>query len=336
MVRKKTRNILIIVACVILILAGAWYLARAPEGYAGPVVSLTIGMPPIEYSALIYIADDRHYFSDNGLDVTIKKYDAGLYAVNGLLAGETDMALATEYVLAGKSLDNASVTALGNIDAFENIFFIARKDRGISTPADLKGKKIGVPRQTSAEFFLGRYLNLHGISLDEVTIVDQKPQQLKDALMNKDVDAVVIWEPFATPITDQLGENASAWPAQSGQYAYWLVISNRSWAADHPSTIERFWRALLLAEAYAQSDPAGARAIVVKKTGYDPVLLEKVWPREHFTLSLDQGLILAMEDESRWMMKNNLTSARQMPNYLDYLDGKGLGSVRPGAVSIIR
>ena len=57
--------------------------------------------------------------------------------------------------------------------------------------SDLKGKRIGLPRQTSAEFYLGRYLQLNGINLDDVTLIDLKPTQVEESLTKGDVDAVL-------------------------------------------------------------------------------------------------------------------------------------------------
>jgi NitT/TauT family transport system substrate-binding protein len=51
-------------------------------------------------------------------------------------------------------------------------------------------------------------------------------------------------------------------------------------------------------------------------------------------LTLDQSLILAMEDEARWMISNNLTTEKTVPNFLDYIYAYGLKSVKPAAVTI--
>ena len=37
---------------------------------------------------------------------------------------------------------------------------VARRDRGIKNPEDLKGKIVGVPKTTIAEFFLNNFLSL--------------------------------------------------------------------------------------------------------------------------------------------------------------------------------
>jgi NitT/TauT family transport system substrate-binding protein len=44
-----------------------------------------------------------------------------------------------------------------------------------------------------------------------------------------------------------------------------------------------------------------------------------VWSQNQFSLSLDQSLIVAMEDEARWMIKNSLTGEKQVPDFADYI-----------------
>jgi len=62
--------------------------------------------------------------------------------------------------------------------------------------------------------------------------------------------------------------------------------------------------------------------------------METVWFQNQFSLSLDQSLILAMEDEARWMISNSLTTEKTVPNFLDYIYPDGLSAVKPGAVRI--
>jgi hypothetical protein len=63
--------------------------------------------------------------------------------------------------------------------------------------------------------------------------------------------------------------------------------------------------------------------------------MEKIWPEHRFSLTLDQSLIVAMEDETRWMMKNNLTNKSVMPNYFDYIYTNGMSTVKPESMNII-
>jgi NitT/TauT family transport system substrate-binding protein len=61
-----------------------------------------------------------------------------------------------------------------------------------------------------------------------------------------------------------------------------------------------------------------------------------IWPEHQFSLTLDQGLVAAMEDETRWMIANNLTAATQVPDFLNYIYLDGLEAIKPEAVNIIR
>ena len=68
----------------------------------------------------------------------------------------------------------------------------------------------------------------------------------------------------------------------------------------------------------------------------DPGYMDTVWQQNQFSLTLDQSLILAMEDEARWMITNNLTNATAVPDSGSIIYTDGLESVRPGSVNIIR
>jgi NitT/TauT family transport system substrate-binding protein len=63
--------------------------------------------------------------------------------------------------------------------------------------------------------------------------------------------------------------------------------------------------------------------------------LTELWPSYRFNVALDQSLILALEDETRWAIKSKLTGRTDTPNYLDYIYLGGLQSVAPSAVTII-
>jgi ABC-type nitrate/sulfonate/bicarbonate transport system substrate-binding protein len=210
---KMNKYIIIaIIAAVTVVLGAAFVLwPRAPKGYSGKTESITIGSPLNESSALIYIAEDQHFFTGNGLNVTVRDYDFGALALNGMLRGEADIALATEFPLVVKAFQKEKVLTIGSIGKFEFVYLIGRKDRGIEKISDLKGKKVGTARQTIAEFYLGRYLNLHGMNFEEITFVDvQKSGQGADAIVNGDIDAIVAQQPRVTSIESVWAPMASS------------------------------------------------------------------------------------------------------------------------------
>jgi NitT/TauT family transport system substrate-binding protein len=327
-----------IFAIFILVLAilGISIISQQKGNFSGSVEEITLGAPALETNALVYVAEDQGYFKKNGLNVTLKKYDSGGAAVPGLLKNETDLALASEFVVVNTILKKGEVRTLGSIDKFENMFVVARKDRGIEKITDLRNRTIGVPEGTIADFYLGRYLNLHNMKLSDVTFVNIRPDHSAEALAAGNVDAVVTWHPYLDRISDRYADQLVVWPIQSSQLTYWNVVSRTDLADSHQDTIDRFLRSITQASEFTTNQPQETKKIVQNELNYTDEYMTVIWPDHQFALSLDQSLILAMEDEGRWMIENNLTSEKTIPDFRGYTYTKGLEEVKPESVNIIR
>ncbi|MGD0951243.1 MAG: ABC transporter substrate-binding protein [Methanotrichaceae archaeon] len=183
---------------------------------------------------------------------------------------------------------------IGCIDKFQTTYIIGRKDRGIVNVSDLKGKKIGVHRGGGiGEFYLGRFLDLHGISMQNVTLVDIPPSQWVQAITNGSVDALV-GGAYIDQIQKRLGSNIVLWPAQSNQSGYWVMSCRGGWAASHPEQITRLLKSLDQAEVYTINHPDVVKAIVQKRMNYTERYMAIAWPDHQFSLSLDQSVALAI------------------------------------------
>ncbi len=299
-------------------------------------IAIDIGIDNSPVNSLIIVAKEQGYFREQGLDVTLRSYASGLNAVDALLAGEVDVATASEFVLAGKALQGESIRALASISSVRHIFLCCRKDRGIEQPSDLTGKRIGVPMNTAAEFFLGHYLYLNGLSISDVTMININPDQTAAVLASGDMDAVVAWQPNVMAVERLLGDAVTIWPAQSDRPLYALTISRTGLIEAYPDVVESYLRALKKAEGAARKSPADSMDLTAAYLGIEEADMEVLWPLNTFLLTLDQGLILALEDEARWMMNNNPATKGIMPEFLDYIYADGLKEIKPEAVDIIR
>jgi ABC-type nitrate/sulfonate/bicarbonate transport system substrate-binding protein len=337
---KVNKTILFVILAGIIVVLGAFFVLRPRifEGYSGKMESITIGYPKFESVALFWIAEDQGFLIRNGLNVISRKYDAGVAALDGMLKGEADIAVGVaEFPLVGRVFRKEKIRILGNIDKAEFIYLVGRKDRGIEKVPDLKGKRVGTTLGTVAHFHLGRFLNLHGMTMQDITLVDVKtPEEWVNAVVNGDIDAIATAQPYVNSIQKRLGVNGVAWSAQSSQPLYGLIISKDEWITRHPEPVRRFLKSLAQAEEYTVRNPAGAKAIVQKQLNLDAQYMETVWSQNQFSLLLDQALILTMEDEARWMIRNNLTGEGTIPDFTNYIYLDGLKAVKPEAVSIIR
>lgn len=324
-----------VVFAVTLVVSGAWPFPNSGTTYSDSAEPITIGVTPYEYSALTFIAEDQGYFAGNGLSVTIRNFNTTLAALKGLENDETDISSSSEYTLLPEAFKKENISVIGCIDKYQTIYLISRKDRGIENASDLKGKKIGLTRKGQVEFSLGRFLDLHGMSIHDVTLVDLLPSQYVDALANGSIDSLVAVDSFIDQSKEKLGSNLILWSAQSSQSGYFVIVCRNNWASSHSEQINRFLKSLVQAEEYTINHPAEAKAIVQKRLNYTDASIAAIWPNHRFSLTLDQSLIAAMEDEGRWMIANNLTSEKKIPNFRNYVNTKGLEVVNPEAVNII-
>jgi NitT/TauT family transport system substrate-binding protein len=327
------------IALVLIVFFGAALATGScsPRADTGAMESLTIALVPTEINALLYIAEAQDHFAANGLQVTLKEdYESGAAAATAMLNGEAEIASAAEFPIVRQVFNGKDIINFGTIARYENTYMIWRTDSGIEAVEDLKGKKIGVTLQTISAFYLGRTLDLNGMNIHQVTIVDVKAADAEKALVNNEVDAVVTWEPWVNQINERMGMEVTTTAVQSSQYAYWNLVATTDWIKGHPDAIKRLIVSLAQAEDYVASHRAEAKEIVGKRMNFDDAYLEMIWKRYQFSLSLDQSLILAMEDEARWMIVNDLTTETEVPDFLDYIYADGLEAIKPEAVNIIR
>jgi NitT/TauT family transport system substrate-binding protein len=323
-----------LVPALIALVLSSWSCSKGD--YPGKVESINFGTVPVAAATLIYIAQDQQFFAANGLSVNIKDYNTGTATTEALLKGGLDFAWVAEFPFVHRAFAKEQISIIAVVGRFSEQYLFGRKDRGINTVADLKGKKIGIPRNTIAEFYLGRFLELNGMNIRDVSVVDVPPPKSMEAITSGSIDGVIVWEPYSSQIRTQLTDRIVALPVQSNQPGYGAITGRNDWIKGHPEIVNRFLKSLAQAEDYLTSNPAAAKAIVRKRLNYDDIFTETIWSENQFSVSLDQSLILAMEDEARWMIKNNLTTEKHIPDFTNYIYLDGLKAIKPEAVNIIR
>jgi NitT/TauT family transport system substrate-binding protein len=302
--------------------------------HSAPLETIRIAAPPLEQNALFYVADEKRFFIDQGLRIVMKDYDSGVTAINGMLAGEAEMAQAAEFPFVRTVFEKTKIRLITCTDRFENDYLVGRKERGIKGIADLKGKRIGVALHTINEFYLGRFLAMNGIDTRRVTLVDLKPAQYVTAMAGGDVDAIIAWEPYVDRIKKDVS-GIVVWPAQSSQAAYGVLMCATEWLNNHSETVQRLLKSLRKGEEHLVRHEDEAKAIVRKRLNYSESYLASVWPKHQFSLFLDQTLIVAMKDEAQWMINNRLTGETGLPDFADYVFTDALKAVKPEGVKVI-
>lgn len=284
----------------------------------------------------IIAAREKGYFANEGILVLIQSYSSGKAAMEAVLQGRANMGTVADIPVMFAGLDQRSVSVLATIFRTDKDHgIVGRRDRGIVEPADLKGKRIGVTLSTSGHFTLSAFLNRQKLSAKDVTMVNYKPEEFADAIERGDVDAVASWEPFLATMLNRLGSNGVAFYGKDVYESLYNMVAMRSYIGNHPETIKKVLRALDQGSKFCNDEQDAARKLLNSVGSIKTKNQKAEWAAYHFEVELDQGLLLALEDQARWAIKNKLTSKKDVPNYLDYVYLDGMGAVKPAAVTII-
>jgi len=333
---KKTISILVAVVMVVATVVGAG--CASVEKPAGPLEKVTIGISATSLlPSLVHIAEEKGYFLEEGIDVEIKGYPTGKAALAATFNGEVDMAAVGDTPIVTNSFERNDFAVLVTIlDSAQHAKALARKDRNISTPQDLVGKKVATTIGTTAHFFLVTFFALNRIDTSDVEIVNLKPGEMVEAIVDGDVDAIFAWEPNILKSQKSLGDNAIVLPSDVGYLQTFNLTTKNDFIENHPESIRKIIKALAKAEEFTKDNREESVDIIASHLGADREDIDKLWDGYRFKISLSQSLILTLEDVARWSMQNNLTDETEIPNYLDYIYMDALEEIKPEAITIIR
>jgi len=330
----KAQEIFIGITIIVVLGSSIGGCQKQPEKYTGPVKKITVAAAEYDTGALIYVAEDQRFFEENGLDVTINGYASGKACADALINGEADIATSAGFVFVSNSFDYTDLRVFGTVATKQIKELVTRKDRGITAINDLVGKKIAVKEKSGAEFQLGVFLVLNGISQEDVELVYLKPSEMLDAILNEDVDAVFVWDPYLYDIKKELGKDVVSW--FGAEDFYFVLLTKEDWIKNNPAAAERFMKSMVEAEDYVKDNSEEAKEFVRNRFDYESDYIDYSWPKQEFTVILEQAMLITLEDQARWRIANNLTDKTEVPNYLDYIYMDALEEVKPEAIGIIR
>lgn len=291
-------------------------------------ITIAVAIQPL--SAPVYVAHEMGFFKEEGLDVAIESHVLGKDALASVLNGTAQFGTAAETPLMFAGLKGEKISIIATIaDSNQYQKIVARKDRGISGPRDLIGKRICMTAGTTTEYHLDTLLAYYGIADGRMQKVAMKPEEMPVALAKGDIDAAVAWPPYTEKMLKLLGNNALMIEDDKIYSIYWNIVSAREFAQTHPETVIKLLRALARAERYINGNTASVSTLMAKT-----ITSEKFMMAEYnFDLYQGQNLLLSMEDQARWAIKMRLTGLKSVPNFLPLFYVQGVKAVAPEALS---
>ena len=337
--RKSITWIWIVVVIITLgLVVGAYFWWPQEEL---PVETIILGVETSMLTSAVWVAEDKGYFEEERLEVRIEEFDSGKSALATILKeGNLDMVTVAQTPVMFNSFTRSDYAIIaGMVSSEDDVKVLARQDKGIQNPPDLKGKKVGITMGSTGHFFLGLFLTHSGLSLSDVEIIDLSPFKLPEALAGGRVDAICVWEPHISNAKRLLGNKSVVLEPRGGAEIFredFYFVADKGFIEDNPEALKKYLRAIEKGEEFIRKNQEEATNIVSQRLEIDKEAIVSIWDSFRFRLFLDQSVLMTLEDEARWAIKNNLTTATEIPVYLDYIYMNSLEEVKPEAVTIIK
>ena len=229
-------------------------------------VSLALDWFPNSNHAGFYMALERGYYLDEGLEVDIFVPANPEDVLKTVGAGRDDFGISyqAEVLLArGEGVPVKSIAAMVQ-HPLNSIMVL--EESGITRPGDLAGKKVGITGIPFEEALFSAMLEYDGISPDDVTLVNVG-FDLVPALIGKKVDAIVgaYWT-HESIVMELLGFSVNVLRMEEWgvpDFYELVLVASEDTVSEDPDVVQRFLRATAKGFADAIADPQGAVDILV-------------------------------------------------------------------------
>lgn len=257
---KRTLFILITVT----LLIASCSPAPVPAAVVLEKVSLPVGYIPNVQFAPLYVAIEKGYYREAGLDVAIDySFETDAMALVG--ANQLKFAMISgEQVLLARAQQLPVVYTLAWYEDYP-VGIAALKSSGISKPEDLRGKRIGVPVLSGASYIgLRALLAAGGLTEKDVTL-DVIGFNQVEALAAGQEDAVVVYI-----ANEPVQLNARGFEVNIIKVADYLhlvsngLVTNESTIRDEPDLVRRMTTATIKGIEFAAANPEETYEICLK------------------------------------------------------------------------
>ena len=233
---------------------------------AGQMQNITIGLMPDVDSIPFIIAQEKGYFKEEGLTVTLKQFKSAMERDSALQSGNLDGAisdmLAEAFAKAG-GFDTV-ITSLST----GSYKMVAGKNETVTSIQDLKGKDVAISKNTIIEYVTDRITAQGGLPANDINkvVIPQIPARL-EMLQNGKIAAATLPEPLATVAikngaklvnsSDQLGINPGV-----------LIFTTKA-VTEKEKEIQAMYRAYSKAIEYLAKEPRENYIdLIVEKGGF--------------------------------------------------------------------
>ena len=282
-------------------------------------VTVMLDWYPNAVHSFLYVAEEKGYFKEEGLDVKLQFPANPTDPLNLAAAGKITLGFYYQPdIVMARANEEVPVKSVGAIVRSPLNRLIALKESGITRPKDLEGKTVGFSGTPLSELTLKKMIEHDGGNPDNVKIVDVG-FELNSSLISKKADAVIgAYINHEVPLLQEKGYDVvDIDPADYGVPSYYeltAVTGDQTWEKDSES-IKAFWRAATKGFEYTKNNPDESLQILLNhqdqanfpleesvETKSLDILLPKMESEDGFGSQTKQS----WQDVADWLKENEM------------------------------
>jgi NitT/TauT family transport system substrate-binding protein len=242
------------------------------SGSSAAGTSIVVGALPVIDTAGLQVALKQGFFTQAGLNVTVKSVTQSTAAIPDLLHGSIDVIGGGNYVsfLEAQANGTFPVEFLAPADdcTADTYGLVAMPSAGVTKPADLAGKTIAVNLTKNIQTLTtDAVLTASGLAASSVHYVQIPFPDMVPALQSGRVAAISVIEPFLAAALTAGGKLVtSTCTGPTADFPLSAYVTTQSWARQHQVAARAFQQALEKGNAYATAHPDYVRNLLPSYT----------------------------------------------------------------------
>ena len=203
-----------------------------------------------------------------------------------------------------------------------NYRIVAKRSAGISKLADLKGKRVVTPRNTSAHYHLVALLRTAGLQESDVTIVSAPATAMAAAVAKGDADAISMWEPESQNTMELLGKDAITFQDNEVYRELYSVYSTTDVLNDprRRKELVAFVRELITQTGNLRKEPAKYFDLISRVTKHPAPQIARSWEHHGFPLAVAPDLLNILVEEEKWVAAGQSRTPRSRAELASFID----------------
>ncbi|WP_321857112.1 taurine ABC transporter substrate-binding protein [Paraburkholderia tropica] len=193
-----------------------------------------------------------------GYKVSYRKFGGGGDVIRAMASGNVQLGEAGSSPVAAGLSQGLPIQLFWILDNINNAeALVARKDSGVTTIAQLKGKRLGVPFVSTSHFHALLALKRAGLQPGDVKVLNMRPAEIAAAWERGDIDAAYVWNPVLGKI-EQNGTvvtTSGKIAAETGLATFDGFVVNRDWAKANQPFMAAFVQILAKGDADYRAHP---------------------------------------------------------------------------------